>query len=106
MINLDDYRLSKNVSTELLNRNGFQYGTFKCFIYKDIIQLIIHIDIENRIWEYQVYDVDHGSLYISYYNSEFGVSDVVKTIDKKISKIMKEFENQKIIVKEREDANE
>jgi len=101
MINLDDYRLSKNVSTKLLNRNGFQYGTFKCFIYKDIIQLIIHIDIENRIWEYQVYDVDHGSLYISYYNS-----DVVKTIDKKIRKIMKEFENQKIIVKEREDANE
>ena len=66
----------------------------------------IHIDIENRVWEYQVYDVDHGSLYISYYNSEFGVSDVVKTIDKKIRKIMKEFENQKIIVKEREDANE
>lgn len=106
MINIDDYKVNKNVNTELLNKNGFRYGTFKCYIYKDIIQLIIHIDVENKAWEYQVYDVDHDSLYISYYNREYGKSDVVKAIDKKIKKVMKKMEKQNIIIKEWEDVNE
>lgn len=108
MIRADDYVVSKEVNTELLNKNGFRYGTFKCFIYKDVIQFVVHINLENKEWEYQVYDVDHASLYAPYYNREFGVSDVVKNIDNKIRKIMKEFEKQNIIIKELEgiDVNE
>ena len=39
-------RLNKNVTEKILSKNGFDKGgAYRCFVYKNIIQLIIRVDI-------------------------------------------------------------
>ena len=99
------YTLKNNIDDGLLVDNGFKKGTFKCFIHKDIVQLIVHINLDEKEWDYQIYDIDHDFPYVHYYNREFGVNNVVKRIDRKIDKIFKEFENGNIFIKEEDDYN-
>lgn len=98
-----DYKVNKNIDENILNKNGFRYGTYKKFIYKDIIQFIAHIDLENMDWDFQVYDVNHNSYYMAYYNRQYGKNEVVGIIDKKISEIMNELENNKILTRNGDD---
>ena len=100
------YKLHKDVNESLLKDNGFRRYVFKCYVYKDIIQLIIHIDLEEKHWDYQVYDDDNNIIYIPYYNRDFGTNKVVKSIDKKMNKIFKELEKVKIFVPVKENNNE
>lgn len=101
---LETYKLNKNIDAKTLYKNGFKNGTFKCNVYRNLIQLLIRIDNENNNWEYQIYDIDSESLYTPYYSREYGSSDVVKKIDSKVDRIFKDFE-KKNIFKKRGKAN-
>lgn len=96
---IEKYKLNKNISEEKLSQNGFKNGTFKCFIYKELIQLVVHIDIESNYYEYQVVYAPLGSLYTHYYEREYGKSKVVKMLDGKINRIFREMCNQNILEK-------
>lgn len=96
---LDKYKLNSGATKEKLHQNGFKNRTFKCYIYKDLIQLIIRVDVENNTFEYQVDDIDSNSLYTPYYRREYGKNRVVKILDSKINKIFKEMEKQNIFEK-------
>ena len=39
------FELVDDISEYDLKKNGFRNGTYKCFVYKDIIQLIIDVEI-------------------------------------------------------------
>ena len=44
-----DYRVNKEINETILKSNGFnRYSTYKCYIYKDLIQFVIHINIEEK----------------------------------------------------------
>ena len=51
ILDADKYSLNENITEKTLNKNGFKNGTFKCYVYKNIIQLIIRIDTENDWWD-------------------------------------------------------
>ena len=71
-----DYRVNKEINETILKSNGFnRYSTYKCYIYKDLIQFVIHINIEEKDWDYQVIDVCNESLYTPYYDREFGKNE-------------------------------
>lgn len=95
----DKYKLNKNIASETLYKNDFRNGVFKRYIYKNIIQLIIGVDVNENDWYYQVYDVDHDTLFSQYYDREYGKNDVVKELDKKVDKIFKEMVKKNILVK-------
>lgn len=98
-----DYKVNKNIDENLLIKNGFKYGTLKKFIYKDIIQFVVHIDLETYDWDCQVYDTNHNSYYMAYYNRQYGKNEVVGIIDKKISEIMAELERNKLLTRNGDD---
>lgn len=98
---IEKYKLNKNVTEKILSKNGFdKNGTFKCFIYKNIIQLIIRVDIEEKWWDYLVYNVDTKSIYNQYYDRKYGKNSVVKKIDHKVKKIMNELVKAEILYKQ------
>ena len=97
---INKYGLHKNVNDELLRKNGFnRNGTFKCYVYKNIIQLIIKIDIDEQWWDYQIYNVDTQLIYPPYYNRDGGRHLEVEEIDSKVDKIINEFVKVKILQK-------
>lgn len=103
MIAITDYKVNKSIDENILNKNGFRYGTYKKFIYKDIIQFVVHIDLETHDWDYQVYDINHNSYYMAYYNRQYGKNEVVDIIDKKMNEIITELEKNKILIKNGDD---
>lgn len=102
---INKYELHENVNDEILHKNGFnRNGIFRCYVYKNIIQFIANIDIEEHWWDYQICDVDtqlmHTPLiYPAYYNRSGGKHLEIDEIDKKVDKIIQEFVNQKILQK-------
>lgn len=98
-----DYKVNKNIDENKLNKNGFKYGTFRRFVYKNIIQFVIHIDLENMDWDFQVCDVNHNSYYMAYYNRQYGKNEIINIIDKQIEKIINELEKNKILIKNGDD---
>ena len=92
------YKLNKSVTENKLLKNGFSYNhTYQCFLYKDLIKLLLNIDIEERWWNYKIIDVSTNELYSPYYNREFGNSDVIELVDIKLEQILKEMVRNKIL---------
>ena len=75
------YKLNPDITESQLKNIGFRHNRYKCWLYKDIIQLIIDIDIPNKWWGY--------------------LDNVVKTIDRKINSIFKEFEKEQLFITKR-----
>lgn len=101
-----DYRVNKKINETILKSNGFnRYSTYKCYIYKDLIQFVIHINIEEKDWDYQVIDVCNESLYTPYYDREFGKNSIICELDKKIENIINEMIKSKIFIKNGDDHN-
>lgn len=85
------YEVNKNLNDSDLIKNGFKNNIFKCFVYKDMVQLIIKINTKNFSWDYLIFDIDSNSIYKPYYdncNRENQRSEVVIEIDKKVDFIM------------------
>lgn len=92
------YKLNKSVTENKLLKNGFSINnTYQCFVYKDLIKVIINVDIDEKIWGYKIVDVSTSDLYSPYYYRNFGKSDVVELIDVKIEQILKEMVRNKIL---------
>ena len=101
-----DYRVNKEIDETILKSNGFnRYSTYKCYIYKDLIQFVIHINIEEKDCDYQVIDVCNESLYTPYYDREFGKNSIICELDKKIENIINEMIKSKIFIKNGDDHN-
>ena len=101
-----DYRVNKEIDEIILKSNGFnRYSTYKCYIYKDLIQFVIHINIEEKDWDNQVIDVCNESLYTPYYDREFGKNIIICELDKKIENIINEMIKSKIFIKNGDDHN-
>ena len=101
-----DYRVNKEIDETILKSNGFnRYSTYTCYIYKDLIQFVIHINIEEKDWDYQVIDVCNESLYTPYYDREFGKNSIICELDKKIENIINEMIKSKIFIKNGDDHN-
>ena len=101
-----DYRVNKEINEAILKSNGFnRYSTYKCYIYKDLIQFVIHVNIEEKDWDYQVIDVCNESLYTPYYDREFGKNSIICELDKKIENIINEMIKSKIFIKNGDDHN-
>lgn len=102
----DKYKLNKNVTEKILIKNGFdKSGTYRGFVYKNIIQLIIRVDIEDNWWDYLVYNVDTKSIYNQYYDRKYGKNSVVKEIDHKVKKIISELVKAEILYKQENKEN-
>ena len=100
-----DYRVNKEINEAMLKVNNYRYSTYKCYIYKDFIQFVIHINIEEKDWDYQVIDVCNESLYTPYYDREFGKNNIICELDKKIENIINEMIKSKIFIKNGDDHN-
>lgn len=95
------YKLNPDITESQLKNIGFRHNRYKCWVYKDIIQLIIDIDIPNKWWGYQIWNTDLSMQYTPYYFREYGIDNVVKTIDRKINSIFKEFEKAQLFITKR-----
>ena len=103
---IDKYKLNKNVTEKILSKNGFdKNGTYKCFVYKNIIQLIVRVDIEEKWWDYLVYNVDTKSIYNQFYDRKYGKNEMVKEIDHKVKKIINELVKSNILFKQENKEN-
>lgn len=103
---IEKYRLNKGVTDKILLKNGFdKNGTYRCFVYKNIIQLIIRVNIEENWWDYQIYNVDAKSIYNQYYDRKYGKNLVVKEIDHKVHKIISELVKSNILYKQEKKDN-
>lgn len=100
-----DYKVNKEINETMLRTKGYRYGTYRCYIYKNLIQFVIHINIEEKKWDFQVIDTDYNSLYIPYYDREYGKNKIVKELDKKIESIIKEMVEEKILIKNGDENN-
>lgn len=99
MINLHDYKPRKNITDKQLANNGFRGGKFRCWIYKNLIQLQIEIDPEESWWSYKICMANGDDIYAAYYDRKYGVNKVVEEIDVTFEKIMEEMIKAKIFYK-------
>ena len=84
-------------------KDGFyRDGIFKTFVYKDIIQLVIQFNNDEKWWGYDIYNVNTKSLYAPYYDRGYGRHLVVEEIDKNIEKVFKKLIKAKVF-KEKKD---
>lgn len=96
------FELVDNISECDLKKNGFRNGTYKCFVYKDILQLIIDVEInkdDDNYWGYQIHNVDTQSIYAGYYNRDYGIDAHLKEIDQTVNKVMNKLVKAKIFKK-------
>lgn len=98
---LNEYKLNKNVTEKELYNSGFRNGKYQCFIYKELIKLVVHIDLEEKWWSYSVVDDATKELYPAYYNTNFGENEVVKTINYRIKRILNQMVEEHILVHNR-----
>ncbi len=92
------YKLNPNITESQLRNIGFRRNEYRCWLYKDIIQLIIEVDTTEKWWGYHIWDTDLNMQYSPYYLREFGVNNIVKHIDTKIRNIFKELEKEHIFI--------
>ena len=96
---IDRYEVCPNINEKILREEGFKHGTYRCYIYKQSVQLAVYIDIEDNWWSYQIYNADSDSLYAPYYNRAYGLNDVVVKIDDEVKKILNEMVKKNILRK-------
>ena len=93
MISLyDKYALKKNITERKLRAAGFINHKYRCYLFKDIIELQLYIQPEkNMMWMYEIVDDDYDEVYKAYYDRELGRNEVVKEVDRKLDKVFKTF---------------
>ena len=101
ILNPRNYKLYPDITEGQLSKVGFRRNQFSRYIYKDMVQFIMEIDLESETWDYQVYDTDKDAPYSPYYNREFGVNTVILKIEKKIQKIIRKMQREKILMSKR-----
>lgn len=74
------------------NSNNFEGCTYKAWIYKKLVQLVIHVDLEDNWCDYQVINASDDELYAPYYNRQYGKNKVVEELDAKIAKEFKKLQ--------------
>lgn len=98
----EKFELIDSVSEYDLKKIGFKNGIYKCFIYKDILQFIIDVEInkeDGNSWEYHIYNADTQSIYAGYYNRDYGIDAHLKEIDQTVNKVMNKLVKAKIFKK-------
>lgn len=96
MLKREKYKLSKNLTSLKLRKNGFRNNTYRCNVYKDMFYFLMVIDPGNHDWSYQVVDKDNN-IYAQYYDREYGINEVVEKIGKVIDEVIKEMIKEKIL---------
>lgn len=104
------FKLNPNITDKQLKDVGFRkFGShsysYKCWIYKTAIQLKIEIDLEEEWYGFQIYDTDTNDLYTPYYDRTYGINDIVKILDKKVSSVFKELNKENIFTYNRRKHN-
>lgn len=103
------YKLKEGLTNTILKENGFRNGKYRVNLYKNLIYLIISVDLTDNWWTYQVCNEDCSTLYMPYYNRLYGHNDLVKKLDRKIRKIFNEmtsiFQRTKNVVSIRQRTN-
>ena len=80
------------------NSNNFEGCTYETWIYKKIIRLVIHVDLEDNWCDYQVVNASDGELYAPYYNRQYGKNKVVEELDVRIAKEFKKLQGNGMII--------
>ena len=95
------YKLNPDITESQLKNIGFRHNRYRCWLYKDIIQLIIDVNLSEKWFTYQIWDTDLNMQYPPYYYREYGNGNnsVGKTIDKKINRIFIGFEKSNIFIR-------
>ena len=96
MLKREKYKLSKNLTSLKLRKNGFRNNTYRCNVYKDMFYFLMVIDPENHDWSYHVVDKDNN-IYAQYYDREYGINKVVEKIDRVIDEVINEMVKEKIL---------
>ena len=68
------------------NSCNFKGCTYETWVYKKIIRLVIHVDLEDNWCDYQVVNASDGELYAPYYNRQYGKNKSIRleiTMDNK-----------------------
>lgn len=98
----EKYKLNENISDDILKQAGFRNYTYRTKLYKDLIVLIITVDLsdDEKWWTYQVCNTDKNTtLYIPYYNRAIGTNELVEKLDKKIENIFKDLVKESVFTK-------
>lgn len=89
-------KVNKNITYKDLEAIGFKRGVYKKHIYKDLIDFVLGVNLQNGEWYYQVLDNNTGTMYIPYYNRIYGKNIVVEKLDKEVEKIFSKMRRNKI----------
>lgn len=103
---LNKYKVSTDITKDILTKAGFQNGYNRYWIYNRLIRMDVGIDIEDSWWTYQIVNADDGSMYSAYYYRKYGNNEVVKDLDKQVSKIISKLVRQDILVKKKKHRKE
>ncbi len=96
------YTLRKDLTENQLIKYGFHHGKkYHEYIYKNMLQIIIEIDLENQEWWYQVFNTATDTFYPAYYNRTYGVDLMIREVDDNIEKIMKKMVKANIFKKKK-----
>lgn len=87
------YKLQEGLTNSVLKEYGFRNGKYRTNLYKDLIYLVVFVDLADNWWTYQVCNEDCNTLYIPYYNRLYGNNELVKKLDRKITTTFNEMAN-------------
>lgn len=104
-MNKGDYKLNHSVTEKQLHNFGFRNNTYKTNVYKDLIQLVIKVDMECNWWNYMVICTDTNELYPAYYDRSYGKNSFISGIEYKINKIIKQMESEHILCRSKKERN-
>lgn len=99
----EKYKVNPKATKEDLKSFGFGRGTYKIDLYKNMIQLVVHVDIENKWWSYQVHNTDTDFVYVPFYQRNYGANELVDEFDKRIEQILKEMTKKNILIKNKKE---
>ena len=97
MKNYEKQKLNRKLTCEDLQKFGFRNGLLRQHIYKNLIDIVLKIDLDNETWYYQIVDNDTNSLYVNYYNREYGNNELVDQLDKEVEKFFNKIRRNKIL---------
>ena len=97
MKNYEKQKINRKLTCEDLQKFGFRNGLLRQHIYKNLIDIVLKIDLDNETWYYQIVDNDTNSLYVNYYNREYGNNELVDQLDKEVEKFFNKIRRNKIL---------
>ena len=97
MTKYEKQKLNRKLTCEDLQKFGFKNGLLRQHIYKELIDIVLKIDLDNETWYYQIVDNNTDSLYVNYYNREYGYSELVSKLDVEVDKFFEKIRRNKIL---------